>query len=220
MRLYEFDINIERDVLSLDKADPRKFAADLENLGFRSVGSGFFAEVFSLDQGNRVIKVAMRSDPAYEKFLEIALNNTSNPHLPKVYWKVPIKFRDGNKGFITALEKLEDVGDLLRYSDSFKPVYEKLGDDALILLHATNTIEGVRVFPSSSIRTFEREGWLDDIVGDEDRIESSKLYMTLKKMANLGPKLGVARIDIHSSNVMLRKKTNTIVITDPWAFTT
>lgn len=218
MRLHEFDINIERDVLSLDKTDPKKFAADLENLGFKSVGSGYFAEVFSLDQGNRVIKVAMRSDPAYEKFLKIALNNTSNPHLPKVYWKVPFKFHNLSSGFITALEKLESIRDLLSDPNSFNTVYKKLGNDALILLHATNTIEGVRAFPSFNILTFEKEGWLDEINKNKDQIESSKLYVTLKKMDNLGTRIGVSQIDIHRSNIMLRQKTNTVVITDPWAF--
>lgn len=218
MRLHEFDINIERDILKLEKTTPRKFEASLKNLGFTNVGSGYFASVYALDKGNRVIKVSMIPDPSYEKFLDIALKNTTNPHLPKVYWKVPIKFRDNTSGFIVTLERLDTVTGLIQNAQSFKTVHDELGFSALVLLWASMTIHGVRLFGKRQITTFEREGWLKDITKNKKNILNDKLYITLKKLSDQGPTLGVQQIDIHAANIMLRKKDNTIVITDPWAF--
>lgn len=85
-KLLEFDIHTERQFLKLDKLNPDQVMQWLEDNNFDKIGEGHFSNVYAKKQGNRVIKIIMGKDKAYLDFIRLALNNTNNPHLPKVYW--------------------------------------------------------------------------------------------------------------------------------------
>ena len=75
----------------------------LHDKGFKYLDQGQYGTVWAHPNLNYVLKVFDSLDKGYLKFLEIASNNQSNPHFPKIIGK-PIKITDHAMGI--RLEKL------------------------------------------------------------------------------------------------------------------
>jgi hypothetical protein len=63
--------------------DGKSFA---EVSGLEKLGNGAYADVYAIDDA-RALKIVKKKDTGYARFVQICLNNPSNPHLPKIYYQ-------------------------------------------------------------------------------------------------------------------------------------
>lgn len=210
MRLEEFDIHIERDLLKLDKKSPKEISRSLKKLGFREVSSGHFGKVFVLDKGKRVVKVSMKPDTGYELFLDLCMRNISNPHLPKVSWKQNFIYIDKGiekKGFIVVLEKLSPIP--LRNGYPTESFVKKHADQFAILNAIANLNLNIELdipyksIPPAKLKKSHTEVW------------AHPLYKAIEKLIKTFRSELVW--DLHWKNIMYRPEDNALVITDPYA---
>jgi len=82
-----------------------EFISKIKKAGYEKYlqGEGLFAGVFAKPDSNTVIKLYYKADAGYEKYLQYALQNQGNPHVPRIIGK-PVTFLD--KYRIVRMEKL------------------------------------------------------------------------------------------------------------------
>lgn len=215
MRLEEFDIHTERDLLKLDKKSPREISKQLKSMGFKEVSRGHFGQVFILNRGNRVVKVSMKSDTGYEMFLDLAMRNTSNPHLPKISWKQNFTYIDNGvekPGFMVALERLAPIP--MRDYYPTKQFVTQHADQFAVLNAIEKSGMGIELYvpidyiPKSQLEKSNTEFW------------AHPLYKAFDKLINT---FGRGKIksdlvwDLHWKNIMYRPSDGSLVVTDPFA---
>jgi len=208
MRLDEFDIHDERTLLGADLKSPKEIKSALLKAGFKQAGAGVFSAVFTKTKGSRLIKVSMQPDPAYEKFIDMAMKNTANPHLPKLFWKRQFEIpSEKSYGFMLALERLSTLNqvDSGGRKKVLKFVEENLQQCCVLTYHPD--VE----FSYNDIYAFRTH---QDFL---NKVQAKKhlLYRTLSDVVNKG---SGHQIDLHDENIMYRKSDNNFVITDPYAF--
>lgn len=154
--------------------------------GVKKVGAGVYGSVYEKN-ANSVVKVY--HDPAYHEFVKYAKANQDDPHLPKIHSSGKIK---GTPYHYVKMEKLDDVsinGIPKGYSHVLSINHETSGEpkDMKTMLH-------------------------HDPVGKELAKKNPTLHKSMDKLLDHFPNGG---FDLHGSNMMVRKSTGHIVITDP-----
>ena len=178
--------------------------------GFQQAGEGVFSAVFTKTTGSRVIKVSMQPDPAYEKFIDMSMENTANPHLPKILWKRPFTFtfeRKQQTGFMLAMERLSKLSEV--YSGSRKLKLQFVEDNlkqCCVLTYHPDVEFGYHY-----INNFRKH---QDFL-NKTQAKQHLLYRTITNVVSKGRG---HQIDLHDGNIMYRKSDNNFVITDPYAY--
>lgn len=203
----------------------------LESKGFEKLGLGAYATVYWFPGSSNVIKVSRQEDQcwlAYAAFSQHMNKQGRNPFLPKVHWIK--KFGKDNQLFLTMIEKLEPmrIDDPNRSSAIFSNT-NNVG--VLAYLFATDPWRfGHEMNPLT--QRLADEGIIDPDVtnlGNEENIKMATEYYkndtaamtfakTLKKLKQWVADNGIKCIDdLHAGNIMYRRSTGSIVITDPIA---
>lgn len=164
---------------------------DIQDIPHNHLGTGMYGSAYS--HKDHVIKV-YRNDHSYEDFVNYAKANQDNPHMPRIYAHKVLN--PENHTGVVKLEKLD-------------PVPHEHYD----------ALENIRAYGNYIYRD---QRSLDSLGGETKRnverfqTENPTLHQTLDHLAKYGmSKRSI--YDLHSGNVMYRKSTGHVVLTDPIA---
>jgi len=163
--------------------------------GYKQIGDGWYADVYAKPDADHVLKLFSVTDTAYPKFVNMTIQNP-NIHFPKFKGKM---MKVNEHYYAIRMEKLTSLVKLM-----LDHGYDILGD-------IEDYIYGYANYGKSWPET--------DVRGKEVTEEIAQLEKTqpgITKACDLISHLiksGVAGIDLHPGNLMMRG--DTIVFTDP-----
>jgi hypothetical protein len=215
-------------IMAANSNTMNEFRDKLSRNGFDKevLGSGVFGIVFSRPGKNYVYKVFKADDWGYRKYLKYMLDNQDNPHVPKIIGKpLRLRLRDKTGGEVETPDEVKLSG--LSIGNNL-PAYKRI-DLVMVKLERLEPLDFTNIFHDEAWdavrRILDAMRILDSIyTNDTEKARAKKeieyykklkpdLLVLLESIHNLSN----ADIDLHSQNVMMRG--DTIVITDPYAWT-
>lgn len=192
--------------IASQSSDIENFYHRLKNQGYRDqiLGRGIFGLVFHRpNTPDAVYKAFLRGDRGYMKYLKFALENQHNPHVPKIIGKpLPFALEDGTQVVLVKLERLDEL------DPNDTPNYNQF----LQLTSILNSLSFLKnPFYDSDSKKKEEE------LLQQRKQQYPTLYDIAQQIVKLSHKSRMQDVDLHSGNVMMRD--NTLVVTDPYAFT-
>lgn len=201
------DLDVKRILSYYEQGyDDKEIFKKLKGRGFRSIGSGAFAEIWAKRGYKRLIKMRMRvrTRASSYRFYEFCKDNKNvSKYLPKVYY-----LTGGDSGFMAVVEKLE----IIDWENIGK--YIKSDEEIVTLFKIMRG--GIRTFMEMKKRklvphyaTFNT-GFLDVLSTIDIPYEKSELNRLVTFLGkNFSP------LDIYSNNIMARPRDNHLVLMDP-----
>jgi len=200
----------------------------LTSKGYKRIAAGIFSSVYTKKGDNSVIKVSKREDVCWLRFARWVMQQPENKHLPKIFSLRTYTSKDGEKLFVSRIEKLHEV---------------QAGSDYLEakILKEMNPAEYAEALWLASILYKHSENFPMFFDQWEDVVDRSKLRQEapdmdtvefmramLKKYANTGFSRLIRKAqqeilkdrkcfaDLHTGNMMARED-GTLVLMDPAA---
>lgn len=187
MRLDEF---VNQKVLAeLSRPDTLRAAVDkLTSLGFKSVGSGYYGQVFEKNNIDYVLKIFSNRDKAYRDFINL-ISSSNNPHFPKI------------RG---SLVKINDSYSAIRM-EKLKPNHDsKLADLMDVYLNDGKNEDGEDLDSLPS----DYDSYMEDLFKKQPKLQEALDDIKNHLIAGKGH-----GSDLHGDNIMWRN--STVVIIDP-----
>jgi hypothetical protein len=166
--------------------------AILEKAGYKLIGAGWYADVYAKPDADHILKLFSVTDTAYPKFVNMTIQNP-NIHFPKFKGKM---MKVNEHYYAIRMEKLTSFGktmDILGEIEDYIAGYANYG----------------KSWPETDVRGKEVT---------EEMAQLEKTQPGITKACDLISHLiksGVAGIDLHPGNLMMRG--DTVVFTDPVA---
>ena len=221
MKPLEFTKEAEYDTPEADE-----IYSKMEKAGYRLLGSGTDATVWTKDDGN-VTKIIMPDDPntsstainSFIKFYDFCKDHSDIPNLPKF---ADISLKNGIEKFtigentylITSMEKLN-------------PIPEGSFEEAMVWMLSDLATKKIKWEKAYKLLTNPDEwsSWHDGMgvatilynltkMNKQQKAEYGLLFTLMTILYNTG-RINKLGWDLHTENAMLRND-GTIVITDPW----
>jgi hypothetical protein len=171
----------------------------LEDLGYKKIGVGSFADVYGKKRSNRVLKIGGVNGDSYLRYVERVGLMSTNVHFPKIH-SVMIYDTDLNDPYskpyyVVEMEKLQPINEAAKVAKvdairEYSRIKEHLG-----------------IYDISDLN----ECWIDNVFTQDT--DFGNLVLTLKDLYRHG-----AASDVREANVMYRvgeTKKIELVITDP-----
>lgn len=192
----------------------------------RSIGAGMFGEVFGKPQGRTVVKLAGDSFTALQ-YIKWCTENQNNPHVPRIY-SLFTPERHGYRRVSRFYIRMERLVELVPYK-------YKWGKQHLPFLSLLRKIEGggldtalfAAAFGFDNPEDYNREELQDlfskkkdyqDFIAQMAMLwKTDPLCQPLREAQNIGGVVDLYLTWDEAENMMLRRSTNQIVITDPVA---
>lgn len=210
MRILELDL--KKQLKSADST--ADFYAIARKYGWKPLGRGLYGAVFEHPNKNYVIKVFYRNR-SYEKFVDFVLENSTNPHLPKI--SKNIRAVPGTDLKYVGMENLEPVSEETLRTKYFPELAYMVVKIAKFDLHAPDDVED---FVSQQLQELGlefdslRQVNLSEMFDMIHHTPDPSWQTIVDKLVKYADNTGENYFDIHYENFMLRN--NTLIITDPF----
>ena len=165
----------------------KRITKTLESYGWLLVDSGYFSTVYSNRKKNYVLKVNLRTDPGYDKYVRFIKSHRSR-YFPVISDKKLLTTVDNQKVYVYLIEKLNSYFITHEVPDTIYDIIEILNLDY------------------KNLNNWKRK-----------HSEFMKKYPGLIQLViNLNKQKGV-RLDLQRSSNVMHRRDGTPVITDPYA---
>lgn len=205
-----------REIRQTNWKGPREIASWLRERKFTRIGSGAYSIAYARPDSDKVVKFSKTNDFCYLKFAKFVKGKRSK-HLPRIYDLVEYTSKDGEKLFVTVLEKLKPIKFKdIKWNGHNRGILAWLVEESVI--YNVNSVSTQRKISKYLQVTYESGYQFDrDIKRLAKKFERSNqsfanIYKQLKQ--KVGRK---CYIDIHDGNVYYRESTNSFVFLDPYA---
>jgi hypothetical protein len=162
----------------------------LEDRGFDYLGSGSYGAVFDHPSFDSRYVLKVFKDPFYEQFLNYAIKNRQDPHMPKIIGKV---IRLPGYGAMVRIEVLREMSD-----QQYR--YMRLHDQ---VDHIQRRFYGVPMVQAE----------IDIFNSNNAKFHLESLMESIENLLRAKP--AGSHLDLHEGNFMYRD--TTIVISDPYS---
>lgn len=92
--------------MQLEAETYKDYLTRLRKLNLKYLGSGAFGMVYQHPEFSNVAVKVVRDDRKYMNFTKFAIENPSNPYLPRIAAVDKVKFDNGSSGYIVFMEAL------------------------------------------------------------------------------------------------------------------
>jgi hypothetical protein len=196
--------------------DPSDLEDIMQQHGWKVLGSGAEAAVAEHPDKQYVLKVFEKTS-RYIDFVHFALENQSNPHVPK--FNSHVKQIPNTPYNYVRMEKLTKTNNSKLISDHISDMY------ALVVISNDHSIQIHSSLPNEVETYLDAHYGIDDIrMYDKRKFESNFLKIGKKadpswiqicnSLMDYCNAIGFPHLDLHGANFMMRG--NTVVILDPF----
>ena len=180
-----------------------KLLNELEDLllrrGWKMVGGGAFSDTWLHPKGELILKINRRSDPAYDRFIDV-IQKYPNPHFPKI------------------MDAKQIIGGRWPYGIYLIEKLEKLSMDKKYIF--SQALHNIAIHPDMTRNQLSEQ--TNDTYTDYENLKFQECMKTMpdslmEAMRIIGRNCPVkSYFDLHPGNIMQRED-GTIVIIDPYA---